>query len=209
MHVHHTPWSKHSLLVGIVEIRENGGNLADAVFGVERICLLHHLTDALGRTREDAAVETLFQDVERLLGKALGHELLPRGLVNNLLVSEIIDGNLLTGIVVDFSTIDKERYTDGDTTEHRHTCTLLTVLLVTFLLGFVGILFRVCPLLIKTWHGEVCPYPLHKTRLGDEQIGEHLRRSAHHVRPVVVIRHGATIVIRLCRHGGTGRCDIR
>ena len=209
VHVHHTPGSKHRLLVGIVKIGEDGGNLADAVFGVERVGLLHHLTDALGGTREDASVETLLQDVERLLGEPFGHELLPGGLVNNILVSEVVDGNLFACIIVDFSTIDQQRNTDGDTTEHRHTGTLLAVLLVALLLGFVGILFRVCPLLPQCWLGKVCPYPLYTARLGDEQIGEHLRRSAHHVRPVVIVGHGTTVVICLCRHGGTGRGDIR
>ena len=209
VHVHHTPWSKHSLLVGIVEIGKDGGNLVDAVFGVERVCLLHHLTDAPGCTCEDASVETLLQDVERLLGEPFGHELLPGGLVNNILVSEVVDGNLFACIVIDFSTIDQKRNTDGNTTEHRYTSSFFAFFLLTLFLGFVCILFRVCPLLPQCWLGEVCPYALYKARLGNKQIGEHLRRSTHHVRPVVIVGHGTTIVICLSRYGGTGRGDIR
>ena len=77
VHVDHTPWGKHSLLVRIVEVREDGSNLGNTVLGIEIVSLLHHLTDALGSTREDVTVKTVFQRVERLLGKAFRHKLLP------------------------------------------------------------------------------------------------------------------------------------
>ena len=77
MHVDHTPWGKHGLFVRIVEVREDGGNLGNTVFGIEIVSLLHHLAYALGSTSKYATIETVFQGVERLLGKALRHKLLP------------------------------------------------------------------------------------------------------------------------------------
>ena len=77
VHVDYTPWSKHSLFIWIVEVREDSGNLSNAVFCIEIVSLLHHLTYALGSTCKDATVEAVFQGVERLLGKALRHKLFP------------------------------------------------------------------------------------------------------------------------------------
>ena len=82
MHVDYTPWSKHGLLVRIVEVREDSSNLSNTVFCVEIVSLLNHLTYALGSTCKDAAVEAVFQDIERFLGKSLRHKLFPGSIID-------------------------------------------------------------------------------------------------------------------------------
>ena len=102
LHVDHAPGRQHGLLVGVVEIREDGGNLRDAVLGVERVGLLHHLTDALGGTGEDAAVEAVLEDVEGVLGEAemvaelVGGEGVEAGVgLLDELVEKTLDGGLM------------------------------------------------------------------------------------------------------------------
>ena len=77
VHVDHTPRGKHGLFVRIVEVREDCCNLGNTVFCVEIVSLLYHLTYTLGSTCEDTIIEAVFQNVERLLGKALRHKLFP------------------------------------------------------------------------------------------------------------------------------------
>ena len=77
VHVHHTPWGEHCLLVGIVEVREYLHYLMDALVNMHKVSLTSEGTIFLASLLKASGIEALAYLVEVLLRDALWHELCP------------------------------------------------------------------------------------------------------------------------------------
>ena len=145
VHIHHTPRSKHCLLVRIAEIRENLRNLTDAFINMHEVSLTGKGTILLTRFLETGSIEALTNFVEIFLRDSLRHKLSPRLILN--LSGEVVNCQFILRVAGISTTIHQQRNTERNTTDIGHTLLKLFTFFLRLLTSGNAFSFCLQPLL--------------------------------------------------------------
>ena len=146
MHVDHAPRCEHSLLVGVVEIREYGADASHAFVHMHVVGLARQLAVTLARSNEDGGIVAFLKLAECGFVDTARHKLFPRVVVNH--TGEVVERYTLV-LIVYLRPKHHKGYAQRDAPKHGDAVVaLLALLSLAFLFGLKGGLLLFCELLV-------------------------------------------------------------